>query len=329
MTYDQKTTRPLVSVIVVNLNGRNILERCLSSIRAQSFKDFEFIVVDNGSKDGSVEFVSKAYPSAILIRNKQNLGFCTANNQGIAASKGKFIVPINNDVVLHKDFLQQLVKTAEANDRIGMVSCKRFFADGKKIDNLGLSISAAFTSLLVKDRSQPIFCPDDGACLWRREMLDEISVLDEWYDNDFFIYHEDFDIGIRARLLGWQCAFADKAVAFHECSATIAGMGSMKSFLEIRNSLLVLLKNAPLKVFLFRLPFITADFFAAFTSSILSGKGLLFLKAKLSALLLLPKMLKKRKAFFKKINSKKKKSIQFSWPSGLFHPYKNPPKEIR
>ncbi|MFH1255837.1 MAG: glycosyltransferase family 2 protein [Candidatus Diapherotrites archaeon] len=292
---------PLVSFVVVNLNGIGRIGKCLEAIQAQSFSDFEVIAVDNGSSDGSAEFIEKNFPSARLIKNKSNLGFCAANNQAIAASKGEFIATVNNDVVLHKDYLRHMLNAAGSDERIGMVSCTRFFSSGK-IECVGLELLRGFRLVPTYDASK-VFCPDDGACLWRKKMLEEISVSGEIYDNDFFIYHEDCDIGLRARRLGWRCAFAEKAVAVHEGSATTRGMGSMRPFLISRNSLLVIFKNLRAGEFFSRLPFILADFFSELAGNFYFGEGIPFIKGKFSALPLLPKMLKKRKAFFEKVKS--------------------------
>ena len=130
--------RPLVSVIVVNWNGKASLDDCLSSLRNQTFLDFELIVVDNGSTDGSVEIVRSHFPDCLIIRNTSNYGFARGNNQGIEKAKGKYIALLNNDAEAESHWLEELVKVAEEDHRIGMLASKIYLQGGHKIiDNVG------------------------------------------------------------------------------------------------------------------------------------------------------------------------------------------------
>ena len=130
----------MISVIIVNYNNKNLLRQCLDSVRGQSFKDIEVIVVDNASTDGSVEMVRMYYPEVKLIWNTQNLLFCKSYNQGIKAAKGNFILCLNNDVILDKDYLKEAMRAIGLNSKIGMISGKILRTDKKTIDSTGLFI---------------------------------------------------------------------------------------------------------------------------------------------------------------------------------------------
>jgi len=286
---------PLVSFVVVNHNGEKMLSDCLNSIDVQSYSNKEIIVVDNASTDNStkkLENKNRKNSKIKIIKNSSNLGFCQANNQGIAEAKGEFIAMVNNDVILEKNWLKILVAKAITNNKIGMLTGKRFFPDGN-LECKGLSTSKALNSVPEKI-SEKIFCVDDGACLYRKEMLNDIDLGNGVYDEDLFIYHEDFDIGLRARARGWKAEHCPKAVAFHKHSATTSSMGNMKPFFLNRNNHLVIMKNAPKRVLLFNSPWILSRQLKDLIIESLNGNSLTFLSAKVASVPMVPKMLSKR-----------------------------------
>src|SRR3989338_3853888 len=118
-----------LSVVVLNWNGKQYLNNCLGSLSKQNYKDFEVILVDNGSTDGSVDYVRKNFPKARVIENKKNLGFTIGNNIGIEKSKGRYVFILNNDTKLDKSCLKELVNVMDSNKKIGMVSAKMLFFD--------------------------------------------------------------------------------------------------------------------------------------------------------------------------------------------------------
>ena len=128
----------MLSVIIVNYNRKDLLQQCLDSLRGQSFKDTEVIVVDNASEDGSVSMIEACYPEVKIIRNAANALFCKAQNQGIDVSKGDFILSLNSDVILDMDYLKEMLDSAGLNTRIGMVSGRILRMDKKTIDSTGL-----------------------------------------------------------------------------------------------------------------------------------------------------------------------------------------------
>ena len=195
-----------ISVVVVNFNGKRFLDDCLSSLSVQTYKDYEVIVVDNASRDGSVEHIRSRFPWARIVENKVNLGSTGGNNSGIREAEGEFIVTLNNDTSVEKDFLERLAGPM-SDPGIGMCGSKMLYPNGK-INSTGLCLSRSGASwdrgaseedLGQYDRQEEIFGACAGAALYRRKMLDEIGLFDE----DFFIFMEDIDLTLRARCAGW------------------------------------------------------------------------------------------------------------------------------
>jgi GT2 family glycosyltransferase len=246
--------KPLVSVIIPNLNGREILGVCLRSLERQTFKDFEVVIVDNGSTDGSVESVRNEFPwLGTIIENQTNLGFAKACNQGIEGSGGDLIALLNNDTEAHPDWLSELVTAAEANPEAGMFASKTLLFD--KRDTIDTAGHLIYRDGLNRGRGRlevdsgqydtktDIFFPSGCAGLYRRKMFDEIGLFDEHH----FAYGDDIDIGIRGRLAGWTCVFVPGAVVYHMYSATTGKYSPAKLYLVERNRLWVVLKYFPMK----------------------------------------------------------------------------------
>lgn len=241
-----------VSVIIVNYNGSSLLQECLDSLREQTMKDFEVIFVDNASSDGSVEFVCRNYPEVKVIVSRTNLGYGGGNNLGIQEASGGHIVLLNNDTKADPRWLEFLVATAESDPEAGMCASKIMnYYEPETIDNTGLIMYrdgvARGRGRLEKDTGQydaveEVFFPSGCAGLYRREMLDQIGALDE----DFFLYVDDVDIGLRGRLAGWRCLYAPSAVVYHKYSATTEPYSRLKAYLVERNRIWVVMKYFPL-----------------------------------------------------------------------------------
>ena len=243
---------PFVSVIIANWNRRDLLSECLQGLLAQAYDPFEVIVVDNGSTDGSPEMIAgRGEVRVRLLRNEHNLGYARAVNQGILASSSALIATLNNDAVPEPGWLEALVEAAARDPRAGMVACKIVsFEDPRILDGTGLLLypdgSSRARGRLEEDRGQydgalEALLPSGCAALYRRAMLDEVGLHDE----SFFAYCEDTDLGLRARLAGWTCAFAPKAVVRHHYSASSGHYSQMKAYLVERNRLWVAAKNFP------------------------------------------------------------------------------------
>lgn len=243
---------PVVSVIIVNFNGMHLLKDCLDSLREQTFGSFETILIDNASIDGSVEFVRKNYPEVRIIENQRNLGYGGGNNIGIIASSGKYIALLNNDTKADANWLQRLVEAIKEDEKIGMCASKILnYYNPEIIDNTGLLLYkdgiARGRGRLEKDvgqyaSSEEVFSPSGCAGLYKREMLDGIGLFDE----DFFLYLDDVDIGMRGRLAGWKCIYVPDAVVYHKYSATTEPYSSLKAYLVERNRIWIVMKYFPL-----------------------------------------------------------------------------------
>ena len=270
---------PFVSVIVLNWNGVGFLEECLNSLANQSYKFFEIIVVDNGSTDGSLELVKKKFSGSVkLIENGRNLGFSGGNNRGIEAAKGSYILLLNNDAVAEKKWIGELVAAAEKDPGTGMCASKVLSYDSRNIiDNVGHLIYRDGLNRgkgrLEEDRGQydneeEIFFPSGCAALYRKEMLDEIGLFDE----DFFAYGDDTDIGIRGRLAGWKCIYVPSAIVFHRYSGSSNPYSELKAFYVERNRVWIAIKYFPLTILLLS-PYYTFLRFIFQTYGAVSGRG--------------------------------------------------------
>jgi GT2 family glycosyltransferase len=258
---------PLVSAIVVNWNGVDRVDACLGSLLSQSWPALEIIVVDNGSTDGSRELLHSRYGSRItLLESPVNLGFAGGNNLGIRAAKGVYVVLLNNDAVAEPEWVGALVRAAEADHRVGMCASKILVLGGAGlIDSAGLLISAdgigRGRGRLEPDgdaysRVEDALVPSGCAALYRRAMLDEIGLFDE----DFFAYCEDSDLGLRGRLAGWACRYVPTAVVHHAYSRSMAPYSTFKAFHVERNRCFVVLKCFPAGAILASLPYTIARY---------------------------------------------------------------------
>lgn len=310
---------PLVSVIVVNLDGEAFLPDCLSSLKAQTFESFEVILVDNGSGDGSLEIVRRDFPWVRVIPLDENTGFARGNNVGIRESRAPFVATLNNDTIVEPGWLEALHAAAESDGRIGMVASKIFLGrEGNTLDSTGMLVYPdGMTRQRARDeidngqfsRIEEILFPSACAALYRRTMLDEIGLFDE----DFVSYCEDSDLGLRARLAGWTAVFTPDARVRHLYSQTGGGYSAFKAFQIERNHLWVLIKVFPFR-YIATAGFYTAWRFVIQFYSLLSGKGnaaqfsrscgpvtmtSAVLRAYGSALAGVPSALKKRKVIWK------------------------------
>ncbi len=245
------------AIIIVNWNGKRFLSNCLNAVYGQSYKTFEVYFVDNGSTDGSLKFVMKNYPQTKVISLKENTGFAKGNNLGITEAfkdkEVKYIIFLNNDTIVDKNWLKELITTAEQDESIGMVSSKSLFPDGR-IQTIGMSleqniygdkdggISIGFGAEGSKFKNEiDILCPTGVSALYKRSVLEDVGFFDE----DFFAYAEDLDLGLRARLVGWNCIYNPKSKLVHLHSQTGEAASPFKAFYSKRNSFFVAIKNFP------------------------------------------------------------------------------------
>lgn len=297
------TQCPDVAVVIPNWNGRRFLAACFESLRAQRFRDFEVILVDNGSRDDSVSFTREHYPGVRVICLPENLGFAAAVNRGIAAAGGRYVALLNNDTEVDPDWLGELVRVLEADPTAASAASKILEHEAGRRDRL-YSIGDALTSDGCPrrigageiDRGQwdgvrEVFGACAGAALYRRSVLDEIGLLDE----GFFAYLEDGDWALRARLAGYHCLAVSSAVVYHIGSAT-TGAGSPLLFrLGTRNRVRLVLKNYPAAWLIRYAPAIVAAHARLIARSALKGRLIPVLQGYAGALVQLPDTVRERR----------------------------------
>ncbi|PYS36770.1 MAG: glycosyltransferase family 2 protein [Acidobacteria bacterium] len=272
---------PLISIIVVNWNGLDLLDECFASLAKQTWKNKEFILVDNGSTDGSRELLiswAARLPNAQTILLPTNTGFCKANNIAFSRARGEWIALFNSDAVADPEWLNELVRNGDAANRIGMLASKILFQDpAGVIDKVGHLIywdgqnrgrGTMETDVGQYDQPDEILWPDACAALYHRKVFEETGGFDE----SFFAFGDDADLGMRARLLGWSAWYVPSAVVHHRHSASFGVYSPLKVMLVERNRLLLAVKNFPW-LLLLQNPFWTVRRLWWYAYAVLQRKG--------------------------------------------------------
>ncbi len=244
-----------IGIIIVSYNKKDLLENCLKSLEKVSYANFETLVVDNGSSDGSWEMASEKFPQVSWLPMGHNSGFCKANNVGIkkAWELGcEAILLLNNDTEVEPDFLTAMVGELNQTEKIGMVAAQIPFLKRKNVlDSCGLVITP---DGLAKNRGSEqavelfgeraeVFCPAGAAALYTKELLEDVQEDGQYLDETFGFYFEELDLGWRAKLRGWKCSYAPKAVVYHLKSATAGAYSEFVAFHTNRNIFFIMLKN--------------------------------------------------------------------------------------
>jgi GT2 family glycosyltransferase len=241
--------RPLASVVIPNWNGLAHLPACLAALRAQTYRQFEVIVVDNGSRDASLAFLAAEYPEVRVVALDHNLGLTGGNNRGFQAARGEILISLNNDTEAEPCLVEALVEALSAHPEAGLAAAKMRLFDRRDVlhsagDGYGLDGIPFNRGVWQRDEGQfdqPgwVFGGCGGAVAYRRVLLDQVGMFDE----SFFMYCEDVDLNWRAQLAGWRCWYTPEAVVYHKLSAT--GGGPIASYYTGRNTLWVIAKNYP------------------------------------------------------------------------------------
>jgi GT2 family glycosyltransferase len=250
-----------VSVIIPNWNGARFLPACLESLRRQTFRDFVAYVVDNGSVDESLALLARDFPEVVVVAIPENRGFSAAVNAGVAASQGQYVAALNNDTECDARWLEELVRAMELHPETGFFASKVLsFDDRQVIDSFGDGYTRAGLAFKIGslerddgrfDQMLEVFSACAAASIYRRAMLDDIGGFDE----DFFCYMEDVDLGLRARLAGYRCLAVPGAKVFHIGAASSGGGPSEFSVrMTTKNLYNVMLKNMPLSLLALMLP---------------------------------------------------------------------------
>ena len=278
MARQNERKPPRVSVVILNWNGRHLLGPCLDSMQAQTCKDFEIVLADNGSSDGSLEMVRKKYPKVRIVDNGANLGFADGNNKAVATCRGEFVALLNNDTVAKADWLACLVQAADkAPSRTASFASRMMLIDNRDVVN-----SAGI--MLLKDgggRDRFAFVPlagiaeggkadgglksgdvagaCGGAVLFRREALEAVKDGDDDYlESQFFMYFEDVDLAYRLLWAGYSSRYVHEAVVYHHGSASAKKITHKRIEFGQLNRLRVMARNFTARMLLANLPWIAA-----------------------------------------------------------------------
>jgi GT2 family glycosyltransferase len=292
------------SIIIPNWNGERFLNTCLGSLRRQSLDNFEILLVDNGSTDGSVSFVERSFPEVRVISLEENRGFSAAVNAGIRSADTEYVALLNNDTQAEPGWLEALWQAAERHPEASLFASRLVdFQDQRVLDGAGDALRRSGLPYRLGhreldrgqfDREAFVFGACAAAALYRRSLFEEIGLFDE----DFFAYCEDGDVSFRAQLAGHRCLYAPEAVVYHVGSASTGGKRSPTATrLGTQNGVNLLVKNLPTSLAWRLLPSLLAGQLSRILVTSLSPGGL---RAHLSGLIgawrLLPRMLEKRKA---------------------------------
>jgi GT2 family glycosyltransferase len=301
---------PLVTVVVPTLAAGDALEDCLRSLESQTLDRFEVMVVDNSGSG-----LAKASGTrARVIANRSNAGFGAAVNQAFRASTAPYLATLNDDAAAHPRWLEALVQAAESHGRAGMFASQVLLAGTGALDSAGMLLAADGSSKQRGHGEPPesyanrtdALLPSGSAALYRRRMLDEIGLFDE----SFFLYCEDTDLGLRARWAGWECVYVAEAMVEHRYSHSAGRASPLKAYYVERNRLYLTIKNFSWPM-LARAPIAAMARYFWHVASILGGRGkgaefreaghpaallpFLVLRAHAAALLRLPALLAGRR----------------------------------
>lgn len=241
-----------ISVIIPNYNGERFLNNCLLSLRKQSFNDLEIILVDNNSSDNSVELVKTNYPEVLTICLDKNYGFSKAVNEGILLSKSSYIILLNNDTTVEKDFVENLYKSITSKKKAFSVASKMITMNNKNILDsagdlytiIGWGINkGSGRNINSYNKPSTIFSACAGACIYKRAVFDKIGLFDE----NHFAYLEDIDVGWRALRYGYRNYYEPSAICYHVGSGSSGSKyNEFKIKLSSRNSIYINYKNMTL-----------------------------------------------------------------------------------
>jgi hypothetical protein len=300
----------MVSIIIINYNGGSDTSECLRALERQTFKEFEIILVDNGSLDNSViqinDFLQSNTLSSALrfVRLDSNHGFAGGNVEGMKHALGRFVALLNNDTKPDKAWLEELVTRMENDSGVGVCASRLVQDDSNLIDSAGDGYAKILRGFKIGEgkvannfaEQKYVFGACAGAALYRREMLEQIGFL----DTDFFLLYEDTDLNFRAQLAGWKVLYVPTAVVHHKVRSSIGVMSDTAVYYSLRNSELVRIKNVSFGVFLRCFPEFILGVISEFLYFAVKHKRFrLYIKAKRDALKMLPRMWEKRKIIMK------------------------------
>lgn len=295
---------PLFSVIIPNWNGRHQLDDCLNSLRRQIFDSFEAVLVDNGSSDGSADFVITTFQEVRVVVLKENVGFAASVNRGIEVAQGEYVVLLNNDTEVDPHWLGNLELVIRENPGVWLFASKLLnYYDRAIIDSAGDGLNLWFGPYKIGEnelsdnyrRQTLIFGACGGGGCYKRELFDRIGLFDE----DFFAYFEDIDLSFRANWAGYRCLSVPDAIVYHKVAATSGANSQNRERFDIlrrRNYIFTIVKNYPASFLLQYLPFILTLHWLKFLLNLCRGRFRLAFMTQWEIVKGLPGMWRKRQA---------------------------------
>jgi GT2 family glycosyltransferase len=296
----------MVSILITTYNSAAVLKTCLESVLQQDSADWEIIIIDNASTDRTRAVLHEFETRARVIHNDKNVGFAAGQNQAMAHARGDWLLSLNPDVILSPDFISRLVAAGDCEERVGAVCGKLLrWKPGSSVERTNVIDSTGIYFLrnlrhldrgsdeadtLQYEQSEYVFGATGAAALYRRTMVENISVKGEFFDEDFFAYREDADVAWRAQLMGWSCLYIPNAVAWHVRRVTPERFRALPDEINrhsIKNRFLMRVKNISPSLYLRLLIPITArdllilGYCALFNRGLLSGLSLLWSKREL------------------------------------------------
>lgn len=270
-----------LSVNLVTLNGEKYLPYLLESLRNQTYKDYELLVIDNGSVDKTVDYLEKEWEGLKIIKNQKNIGFASGHNHAIKLSKGEYILMLNQDIILAPDIFEQAIKFLDKNDKIGALQPKLYrwkFTSDKDvidqektniIDSVGLEVFKNFRIIEKgtgnEDREEydsvkEVFGVTGALPFFRRQALEDVKFKEEYLDDLFVSYKEDVDLSWRLKLRDWKIVYYPKTFAYHargvesnkdfsnsQVSKNRKQKSDFANYNSYKNHLIMLIKNLTFK----------------------------------------------------------------------------------
>lgn len=293
----------MISIIIPNYNGECFLSACLNSVFYQDYSDFEVILVDNASSDQSVALVRQQYPAVSIIENRTNRGYAGGCNDGIYAACGDYLLFLNTDTVIARNFLSIIHSSVIERPEYGMYGPKILYPDGS-LQAAGSCASFSGSSwergrgeadLYTYDIPCEVFGPYGAAALFSRELIDKTGGFDE----DFFLFVEETDLAFRARLAGYRCWYEPGAMVTHYHGGTAGRTSDIALYYLHRNTLWYVLKDYPFFLLLITFPLIFGRNILALMYYLCKGRGDIVMRAKIDAIRGLPGIIRKRMEIYR------------------------------